>query len=120
MDIFCEIKYSNIASNIKENKYSETNQITKTQIVQSDIKKTESKTLIDEIFSKNDIEYDTSSHQDLYREKIKIEIATKIDEVSDNYYDNFNYKKTFSIKKKGFILLFPNGPITLIELIKFL
>uniref|UniRef100_A0A6C0D0G6 Uncharacterized protein n=1 Tax=viral metagenome TaxID=1070528 RepID=A0A6C0D0G6_9ZZZZ len=97
MDIFCDIDYNNLACNIKENKFSESNKINKINI-KSDNKKSESKYLIDEIFSKNDIEYFNADDKDLYREQLKIKIATQIDEKSDKYYDCFNYKKVFSKK----------------------
>ena len=98
MDIFCDINYNNIASKIKENKYTETNQVNTVNQVSTDNNKNKSAFLIDEIFTRNDIEFCNTSNKDLYREQIKINIASKIDEESDKYYDCFNYKKNFSKK----------------------
>lgn len=98
MNIFCDINYNNIASKIKENKYTEANQINKVTKTSSDKRKNNSKSLLDEIFTRNDIEFCNSSIKDIYRDQIKIEIASKIDENSDQYYDCFNYKTNFSKK----------------------
>lgn len=97
MDIFCDIDYDKLTCNIKENRFSESNKINKIKI-KSDNKKSESNNLINEIFSKNDIEYFTTDDKELYIEKIKIKIASNIDEDSNKYYDCFNYKKNFSKK----------------------
>lgn len=93
MDLFCDISYKNIASQIKENEYTESNQNKK------EIKKEETdakSSLFESILLKNDIEYDISDNKKIYIDKIKIEIASKLDEDSTNYYDCFKYKKTFS------------------------
>ena len=93
MDLFCDITYKNIASKIKENEYTEGN------LNKKEIKKEETdakSSLFESILLKNDIEYEISDNKKMYIDKIKIEIASKLDEDSTNYYDCFKYKKTFS------------------------
>tara|TARA_Y100001958_G_scaffold36598_1_gene24004 strand:- start:7929 stop:8624 length:696 start_codon:yes stop_codon:yes gene_type:complete len=93
MDLFCDISYKNIASQIKENEYTESN-LNKKEIKKEEIDSQTS--LFESILSKNDIEYENSDNKKMYIEQIKIEIASKLDEDSSNYYDCFKYKKTFS------------------------
>lgn len=100
MNIFCDINYNNIAVRIKENKYTEINHFSKTitKLENSNTISNSNTFLLDEIFTRYDIEFCNSNNKDIYREQIKIKIASKIDEESDKYYDCFKYKKSFSKK----------------------
>lgn len=103
MDLFCDISYKNIAIKIKENEYTENNNDGKKEIKKE--KKDSQTNIFESILLKNDIEYELSDNKKMYIDKIKIEIASKLDEDSINYYDCFKYKKTFSKRliQSGFL-----------------
>jgi hypothetical protein len=96
MDLFCKINYDDLACKIKENKYVEDNKIEKKKY--NTVNNVTNKLLIYAIFSKNNIEYENSDNKEIYGDKLKMEIASKIDEDTLEYYDKFKYKKSFSKK----------------------
>jgi hypothetical protein len=97
MDIFCNISYSNISEQIIETKYTEG--IKNDILVDKPIKTIDRyNILLDCILSIHDIEYIHSDNKDFYRDQELVRIATLIDEDSDKYYNNYNYKKLFSKK----------------------
>ena len=93
MDLFCDISYKNIACQIKENEYTESNQNKK------EIKKEETDTkssLFEAILSKNDIEYEINDNKKMYIEQIKIDkiYLKHIDPMGQSIYlKNLVYKK---------------------------
>ena len=92
MDLFCKINYDDLACKIKENKYVEDNKIEKKKY--NTVNNVTNKLLIYAIFSKNNIEYENSDNKEIYGDKLKMEIASKIDEETLEYYDKFKYKKS--------------------------
>ena len=103
MDIFKNINYDNLTDEINQGMYTENTTLKENDTPNSTSNNennttTKYKSLIDAILSKYEYEYIISNNKDVYREKILIEIASKLDEQSDEYYDKFNYRKTFSKK----------------------
>jgi len=114
MSLFGKIYYQDLTNKIKETKYTEGNY--EPQIINKKEKNKRNVDILDCILSKYDIEYETT---DMYKDKKLIDIASKIDEESNTYYDCFNYRKTFSKKLIQIGLLQYNSLSTILYLVDY-